>query len=335
MNRHQIGVTQPFAEPRQQGFVDVFASRHHREKVRLVRHHQMLVDVQDALFERHRRLVGHLAEIMHAHADPVRPGRVDRLHVGIQHPAAGHAIEPVARSIAGKRSHRQSSTVGQSPWGRCRVLGRVEGASDRVHNDRSVDDTRSAGGCLLREAPRQTRDESTTRTADEPGAAFRPRGRRISLPCPGHLAGAAVDLELVLLAVLLHALAFPAVAIGFDAVQLGVAGGLGLSTACSRVIQSAPGLSAAKAAPEPGWQQRTRRSVSCCTSRFPSANGIVSGLWCWPLPEIRAQRRPLSSTAAVCIRRLVVDSGRCQTTPSQGIAARRGPATDPCTEVLP
>ena len=183
-------------------------------------------------------------------------------------PAAGHAIEPggavdCRKALAQAVEHRRPVALGQ-------VQGAgtgIEGASDRVHNDRSVDDTRSAGGCLPREAPRQTRDESTTRTADEPGAAFRPRGRRISLPCPGHLASAAVDLELVLLAVLLHALAFPAVAIGFDAVQL-VAGGLGLSTACSRVIQSAPGLSARRRHRNPGWQQRTRRSVSCCTSRF-------------------------------------------------------------------
>ena len=61
VQRHQAGYAQAPGEARLQGLLDVFASGHHRQEVRLVDHHQALVLVEHVLLERDLALLCHLA----------------------------------------------------------------------------------------------------------------------------------------------------------------------------------------------------------------------------------------------------------------------------------
>ncbi|MCY1402537.1 hypothetical protein D9M71_176830 [compost metagenome] len=94
VQRHQQRVVQAPGQARQQGLLDVLPGRGDRQEVRLVRHHQVLVHMQDRFDEGNRRFLRHLAEIVDAQAFPVGRLRADRPPLGVQHAAAGHAVEP-------------------------------------------------------------------------------------------------------------------------------------------------------------------------------------------------------------------------------------------------
>lgn len=67
----------------------------HRQEVRFVRHHQMLIGAQDGFLHRNGRFVGHFAKVMNAQAFPVRQLRAVERTVGIQHPATGDTVKPL------------------------------------------------------------------------------------------------------------------------------------------------------------------------------------------------------------------------------------------------
>ncbi|MNJ39802.1 hypothetical protein D3C77_346840 [compost metagenome] len=95
MQRHQVRIVQAANQPPQQGMFDIFARRGDRQEMRFVGHHQMLVDVQDLLFERDRFLVGYFAKIVDAQPLLVSQRHTDRLTLGIQYPAADDPVKPL------------------------------------------------------------------------------------------------------------------------------------------------------------------------------------------------------------------------------------------------
>lgn len=107
VQRHQVRIAQTAHQARLQGLLNVLAGRHHRQEVRLVGHHQVLVDVQHAFLEGNRRLVGHLAEVLYAQAFPVGMRGTEGPPLAIQHPAAGHARQPGV-PVDGRKARAQA-----------------------------------------------------------------------------------------------------------------------------------------------------------------------------------------------------------------------------------
>ncbi|MNU63007.1 hypothetical protein D3C71_522520 [compost metagenome] len=65
-------IIQATDQPPQQGLFNVLTRRRHRQKMRFVRHHQMLVRVQDRLHHRDRFFVRHFPKVVNAQPFLVR-----------------------------------------------------------------------------------------------------------------------------------------------------------------------------------------------------------------------------------------------------------------------
>lgn len=63
--------------------------------MRLVRYHQVLIDVEDRFLHRDDLFIGYFAEIMNAQAFAVRQVATDRQALSIEHPAAGDPAQPL------------------------------------------------------------------------------------------------------------------------------------------------------------------------------------------------------------------------------------------------
>ncbi|MNY19524.1 hypothetical protein D3C86_1529620 [compost metagenome] len=95
MQWHQVRIVQAPDQAPEQRLFDVFASRRHRQKVRFVGHHQMLVRVQNRLDHRDRFFIRHFAKIMNPQTFPVGQIEGNRHALPIEDPATGDSVQPL------------------------------------------------------------------------------------------------------------------------------------------------------------------------------------------------------------------------------------------------
>ncbi|MCY1439516.1 hypothetical protein D9M71_557520 [compost metagenome] len=128
---HQMRIVEAADQPAQQGLFDVLAGRGDRQEMRLVRHHQVLIDVQDGLFDRDRLFVWHFAKIMDAQTRTVGKRGADRRALSVQHPAAGDAIEPLLAAdgleVLAQAIDYRHPVAGRQAHGAGLMLSRIEG----------------------------------------------------------------------------------------------------------------------------------------------------------------------------------------------------------------
>jgi hypothetical protein len=123
VQRRQLGQAQAALQARQQGVAGIAAHRRHRQEVRLVHHHQALVQVQQLLGEGDVHLASHLAPVPDPLARPV--GRVHGQGgpALVQHLAGGQAGLPL-RLV----QHRQAPGQEGAQPGPALVMGQGHAA---------------------------------------------------------------------------------------------------------------------------------------------------------------------------------------------------------------
>ena len=94
VQRHQVRVAQTTHQPRQQRLAHEAPGRHHRQEMRFVGDHQMVIGEQHRLHKRDHRLIHHLAEI--ADLGTNAEGRIDRQRLAcrVEHPPATKPVDP-------------------------------------------------------------------------------------------------------------------------------------------------------------------------------------------------------------------------------------------------
>ncbi len=133
VQRHQVGISQALGQARLQGLLDVFASGHHRQKMRLVGHQQMLIDMQQGFLERNRRLCRHLTKVMHLEPFAISRLQPQRLALGVQHPATGDPLLPHRRR--NRRKMRAQTLEHRRPV----ATGQMQGAGAHIRGGTGID----------------------------------------------------------------------------------------------------------------------------------------------------------------------------------------------------